>query len=303
MEIKQLLCFKRIAELENMTKAAVELMVSQPYLSKMIAGLESELGTSLFDRAGRRITLNPCGEAFYKRTVQIINAIEDAKKEIQNFNLSQQTSLIVATNISQFMPGLLELITTSNPDIKIRQMSAKKREIIQMLRNGETDFALCSPPIEESVDLNTLHLRYEQAAVIFPKGHWLEDCKVTTLADIKDESFIGVSQGYGARDTLDAYFSQLNAEPKIVIETTDTASVFRYVEKGLGIAAVPLSMVLYESAFKDRYSLLSNRAGGNIALSWRRNQYIGEAGKLFIEKSKEHFDGLEDFVKTNQIIQ
>lgn len=303
MELKQLQYFMRAAELEHITKAAGDLMVSQPYLSKVIADLENELGVPLFDHKGRSIVLNPCGKAFYRHAVNILNEVEDSKKEINNINLSQQTSLTIVTNCSQYMPGLLELISMSNQDIKIRQLSARRRDIIRMILNGEADFALCSPPVEDNVELKTLHLRYEQAVVIFPEGYWLKDHKEITFEEIKDETFISVSQGYGARDALDLYFSHLGIAPKIAIETADTGTVFRYVEKGLGISAVPLSIVLQEPTFKNRYSVLANRAGGNIALTWRSNQYISEAGKLFIEKSKEFFENLDNFVETNKIIE
>ncbi|NLH02083.1 MAG: LysR family transcriptional regulator [Clostridiales bacterium] len=301
MEIIQLLFFKKTAELEHMTKAANDLMVSQPYLSRTIAELEEELGIPLFDHVGRSIVLNPCGKAFYNRVTNIFNEIEDAKKEIQNINLSQQSRLTIVTNVSQYMPGLLELISICNPSVKIRQLSAKRRDIIRMLLNGEVDFALCSPPIEENVQLKTVHLRYEQGVIIYPQGHWLKNYNEVTFNDVKNETFISVSQGYGARDALDSYFEKLGITPKIAIETADTVTVFRYVEKGLGIATVPLSTVLQEAAFKDHYVDIPNRASGDIALSWRANQYISEAGHLFIEKSNEFFLKLEEFVEKNRI--
>ena len=65
MELKQLSFFKRTAELEHMSRAAEELLVSQPYLSKTISDLEGELGAPLFDHKGRNIVLNYCGKAFY----------------------------------------------------------------------------------------------------------------------------------------------------------------------------------------------------------------------------------------------
>ena len=198
------------------------------------------------------------------------------------------------------MPGLLESISISNPDIKIRQLSAKRRDIIRMLMNGEADFALCSPPIDENVEMQTVHLRCEQGVAIFPEGHRLKNNKEVKFEELKDENFISVSQGYGARDALDLHFSRLGMTPKIFIETEDTGSVFRYVEKGLGMAAVPLSIVLQEPSFKDSYSVFPNKSGGDIALTWRSNQYISEAGKLFIDKSKEFFENLEDFVQKNQ---
>ena len=297
MELKQLLYFMRTAELENMTKAAEDMLVSQPYISKTISELEEDFGVSLFDHVGRSIALNRCGNALYRRTVNIFNEIEDAKKEIQNISLSQQARLTIVTNISQYMPGLIELITEANPDLKIRLLTAKRRDIIRMLMNGEADFALCSPPIEDNNELQTMHLSYELGVIIYPEGHWLKDYEEISFEELKDENFISVAQGYGARDALDSYFSNLGLTHNIMIETADTGSVFRYVEKGLGIAAVPLSIVLKESSFKNSYSVLPNQAGGDIALTWRSNQYISDSGNLFIEKCKEFFNILECFIK------
>ena len=302
METKQLLFFKRTAELEHMTKAANELMVSEPSLSKIISELEKELGVRLFDHVGRRIVLNPCGKTFYQRVVSIFSELEDAKKEVRNINLSQQTRLTIVTNVSQYMPSLLKLIMEGNPEMKIRQLSAPRRDIINMLLNGEVDFAVCSPPIKENVEMKTVQLRFEPGVVIFPEGHWLKNRAEITLEEITGETFITAAKGYGAREAFDAYFEQLGFFPPILIETGDTGSVFRYVESGLGIAAVSMSAVLQEPSFRHSYSVIrAETPGCDVALTWRANQYISGAGRFFIEKSQEYFRGLEEFVEKNRI--
>lgn len=64
MELLQLKYFQTVARLEHMTKAAEELHIAQPSLSKTIARLEKDLGVPLFDRQGRQITLNSFGKYF-----------------------------------------------------------------------------------------------------------------------------------------------------------------------------------------------------------------------------------------------
>ena len=64
MEMLQLKYFVTVARLEHMTKAAEELHIAQPALSKTIARLEEDLGAPLFERQGRQIRLNPYGKAF-----------------------------------------------------------------------------------------------------------------------------------------------------------------------------------------------------------------------------------------------
>jgi len=293
MELKQLSFFKRTAELEHMSRAAEELLVSQPYLSKTISDLEGELGAPLFDHKGRNIVLNYCGKAFYAHVVNIFNELEDAKKEVQNISLSQQSTIRVATNIGQFMPSLLGIVTSGEEGISIHQRSAPWRDIIHMLRNAEVDFVLCSPPLEEDVEFETLPLRYERAAVIYPEGHWLEGCAEIDMSALGEETFISVAKGYGAREPFDAAFAVCGVPAKMVIETTDTTSVFEYVKRGLGIAAVPLTTVLRDPCFQKRYTLLTHNIGGEIALSWRRRQFMGAAGRRFIQCTTTYFDSLE----------
>jgi len=164
MDFKQLQFFKRTAELEHMTKAASDMSVSQPYISRTISDLEEELGSSLFDHAGRSIILNSCGKAFYQRAINILNEIEDAKKELQNINQSHEKQVTIVTNVSQYIPGIIELISHSNPEIRIRQLSAKRHEIIRMILNGEADFALCSPPVEDNAEINMVGISFNPSS-------------------------------------------------------------------------------------------------------------------------------------------
>lgn len=295
MEAKHLVFFKRTAELENMTKAAENLMVSQPFLSRSIAELESELGVKLFDHVGRGIVLNPCGEAFYKRVVNIFNEVEDAKKEVRDIDFVQQSHIRVVTNVSLYMPGLFKMIAESNADLEIFQQSAKRRSIVRMLKNGQTDYAICCPPLEEDIDLETVILCFEPGVIIFPEGHWLKDYDEITFSEIENETFISVAKGYGTRDAVEIYFEQLGMNPKIAIETGDTSSVFKYVEQGLGIAAVPFSMVLKEPAFKSNYVRIPGEVGSCLSLSWRKNQYKNNTSRMFIAKTKDYFDLLTQF--------
>ena len=281
-----------------MTRAADELMVSQPHLSRTISELESELGVKLFDHVGRGIVINDCGRAFYKRVVTVFNEMEDAKKEVLDIQHRRQTQLCIVTNVSLYIPGLMQLLKTCNPDLKIVQISAQRRFLLRMLQDGDADFAICCPPLEETEELKTVPLRFEPGVAIYPEGHWLETYDTIELSKLQGEEHVSGTQGYGARDAVDEYFAAKNMEPlKVSIETGETSAVFRYVEKGLGVAIMPLAMVLQEGTFKNRYTKLDADAGGHLALTWRTNKYISELDRLFIEKTQEYFAKLESFVE------
>ena len=79
MELLQLYYFERIAKYQSMSKAAEELHVSQPSLSSCISRLETELGTRLFDRNGRKLVLNSYGRYFLNKTQQILELVNECK--------------------------------------------------------------------------------------------------------------------------------------------------------------------------------------------------------------------------------
>ena len=188
MNAKQLLFFKHTVEQGSMTRAAEQLLVSQPYLSRVIAALEVELGVELFDRRWRRLSLNDYGEALYRHVVNIFNEAEDAVREIQDLKKQQAATLKLVTNVSTYMCGLLALLSDTNPDIKISQYSAPWGEMKEMLLDGKVDFAICVPPQEDCAELMSVELRLEPGALIYPPGHWLESYDEVGFDEIRDET-------------------------------------------------------------------------------------------------------------------
>ena len=303
MDIKQLIFFKRAAELEHMTNAAEELMVSEPFLSRSIKELEKELGVKLFDRVGRSIALNQCGQAFYRHIQNIFNEIDDAKKEVLDINKGQNKRLTFVTNVNSYMTGPLKTVGENEHDLKIRQLAARRQDIINMLLNGDADFGICCPSLEDNPCFTTVHLRYEPGAVIFPDHHWLANYDEISLAEIKDEAFINVPQGYGTRDVFDSICQKCGLSPNITIETADISTVFRFVKDGMGIAIVPLSQALRnEPSFINNYTIFTeNKYGQDIALSWRSGKYLSEAGTMFVEKVKEYYAYVDNFVLKHRV--
>lgn len=289
MEIKHLRYFKRVAELEHLTQAAKELYVSQSYLSYVISEMEDELGVKLFDRVGRGIVLNPCGQEFYREVVGLFMRFEDAKKKTFDVYKKHTTQLTIMTNAGTYMPSLISAISQVLPKISIRQLSGKRRKIARSLLDGDVDFAICCPILAEEPEIESYLLHTELGVVIYPAGHWLEGKEIVNIEDIADENFINVSLGYGTRDALDVYLQSKKIQLNSIIETSDTISIFDYVHHGLGIAFAPITMAKRHMQFKDRYVKVADSPSATIGLSWNKNGYIGEAGNAFVTAIKEFF--------------
>ena len=296
MELRHLQYFKRVAETEHLTKAANDLFISQSHLSHMMTELESELGVKLFDRVGRGIQLNPCGREFYNDVVMLFYQFDDAKKKAQEIYKRQSTQLTIVTNVSTYIPGLLKRNKQDSPNLNIQQYSARRRKIVRMLLDGDADFAVCCPLLAEAPELESILLHMERGVIVYPPGHWLETRKSVSFPELKDENFISVGQGYGTRDMQDVYLRQARITVNSTVETTDTSSIYNFVKDGLGIAIAPKTMTRQLKEFENQFVELDEGPLASIGLTWRKDHYLSEAGKAFMETTKNYFRELENLL-------
>lgn len=294
MDIRHIRYFKTTAELEHMTRAAQALFVSQAQLSRVIAELEDELGVQLFDRVGKGIRLNDCGRAYYKSVIKMLGFLDDAKRQVQELYHKSQYKLSIVSNAGAYMPALLTEMAAAAPGVKVRQFSAPRKGVLSMLRRGDVDFAVCCPPIYE-LDFNTVELRNEIPIAIYPPGHWLEDYKEISMSRLMGERFIGVPQGFGARDAVDVFYRERGLAPDFVIETGDTSAVLQYVYAGLGVAVCPKSLVVQDSYFIEHRTELIEDMPAILGLSWKKDKTFSEHDEIFFEVCRKYFEALSRF--------
>lgn len=289
-----MLFFKRVAELEHISKAADELFLSQSHLSHVIIELETELGVQLFDRKGRGLTLNPCGREFYRDVVGLLNEFDDSKKKIQEIYRRQTTQLTLATNVSTYMPKLLKAMKIALPLLSIRQYSVKRRKIIRMLMDGAADFGICCPLITEEPELESYLLHKEQGIIVYPPGHWLSERETVSFTELKNEKFISVDSGFGTRDAQEDYCRKAGLVVDHAVVTSETSSVFDFVSEGIGIAIAPKSVTYMHPHFRNNYVEIDECPFGTIGLTWRKDHYLSQAGKEFMETTNEFYKKLSE---------
>jgi DNA-binding transcriptional LysR family regulator len=119
LDLNQLQYFVAIAELQNISKASERLNISQPSLSKSISRLEKELGTKLFDRAGKRIILNDQGSRFLAGVQLSLQDLDDARALVENMagGMTKKISLGVFGPQS-YLDACLEQFGKQNPQVE-----------------------------------------------------------------------------------------------------------------------------------------------------------------------------------------
>lgn len=144
MELRVLRYFLAVAQYQNMTKAAHELLVSQPTLSKQLADLETELGAQLFIRGHRQITLTEEGAYLQARAKEIVQLADQTAANIQADQIITGRLSIGAgesVGMKRIMKVVSEIIQ-DYPDVKIHLVSGNADEMETALKHGTIDFAV-----------------------------------------------------------------------------------------------------------------------------------------------------------------
>lgn len=144
MELRVLRYFLAVAQYQNITKAAQELLISQPTLSRQLAELEAELGVTLFIRGHRQITLTEAGEYLQARAKEIVQLADQTATDLKADQVISGTLALGAGESvgMQRIMTVLSQMTHDYPDIKLRLVSGNAAEMEAALKRGTIDFAV-----------------------------------------------------------------------------------------------------------------------------------------------------------------
>ncbi|MFF2178701.1 LysR family transcriptional regulator [Lysinibacillus sp. NPDC058147] len=289
MEFLQLKYFQTVARLEHMTKAAKQLQIAQPSLSKTISRLEEDLGVELFDREHRKISLNAAGKIFLNRVDRAFAELNEGQRELNQFIDQDQRSITLAVTIPRVLPALLGSFLSKYPDVRFQQFLKSISSMKKMLMEGEVDYCISSIPIEGE-DIRWEPLITEEIFLIVPPNHRLAGRESVRLEEVKDEAFISMNTGYGFRNLTDQFCREAGFVQNIAFEGDEPTVISDLVRQGLGVAFVSeLSWVPKSGEFPHKLRIVEPACQRTIGLAWSEKRYFTPIAKQFRQFVVEYF--------------
>ncbi|MBB6446208.1 LysR family transcriptional regulator [Bacillus benzoevorans] len=284
MELLQLRYFLTAAKYEHMTKAAAELNISQPALSKMIGRLEDELGAPLFHRQGKQIYLNEFGKAFQERVKRIFLEINEGILQVQELNSPEKGIISIAMTLPHIMAKFLGDFLKDHPQVKIKHKQASISEMKYLLENAEVDLCISTSPIIGDY-IEWVPLREEEIFLSIPADHRLAKHKTIDLREVSNERFINLPKGYGFRDITDKFCKEVGFTPNVAIEVEESWAIQQLVELGHGISFIPNLSILRNPTTNTARIKISHPTGCKrvIGISWNKNHYLSKSAINFRE--------------------
>ena len=285
MELLQLRYFCVVAKHQNMTKAAAELMISQPALSKTIASLEKELGTPLFVRRNRSIFLNRAGEILYQKIDQSINLIDDTVSEIRELSNEPFGNVrLLVLSASSYMPGFYIAFHQRYPFIKL--------QLSNYIRYGHMFMHDCDFCITADAGFTPLAgncvvpILTERFVLAVQKQHPLAGRGSIHLKEAAPYPFVASNR----REDLEFYCLKAGFRPNIIAECDNGTTYEAFLRGGVGISVVPeitLGSVLPEDivCIPLTYPVIER----TISLTYDSRRRMSNAGQLFLQFCMEYF--------------
>jgi DNA-binding transcriptional LysR family regulator len=244
VELRHLRYFRAVAEELHFGRAAERLHIAQPPLSQQIRQLERELEVSLFTRSTRRVELTAAGEAYLKRAVAVLDAVDDAGQQARRIAKGVEGHLTigcVGSATYSVLPRLVRALRDELPHVEISirgEMLAPAQ--LDALRAGDVDIALLRPPVDDPA-IRVEVLRRDRLIAALPAEHPLAQRDLLRVGDLRGEDFIAhAGQGRSVMGgLLAAICADVGFAPRIRHEVSETSTLVTLVAAGLGVAVVP----------------------------------------------------------------
>lgn len=181
----------------SFSKAAQELFVSQPAISRQIIALEKELGCPLFERMNKSIALTANGEMFFaffeKYKTELYDLKLRARLSMENKSKLLRLGVLNNWNISHVMLPLLAAFKQEHPDIRVEINSYEPHECQEALQSGKEDIILTiEPQIFNVEDIAYETVAKLQCVLLYNKNH-MPSGDIQNASSFKDEPFLTIS--------------------------------------------------------------------------------------------------------------
>ena len=281
--------FYTVANTGNITKAAEELMISQPAISKSIKNLEEQLGGQLFIRTKRGVILTDEGKEFYNyisRAMEYIYNAENKFTDLINLNTGTIKIGVSTTLTKEFLTPYLEIFHSKYPKIDIQIITNLSGELIPKLKNGLIDIMILNI-VDESLDKDINIIPCKEIQDCFVVNSTYKDLinKELSFSDLNDYPLILQSKGSNTRKFLDDLVSKHNVVLKPIMELASYSLVVEFSKIGLGIGYVTKDYIKKELDNKELFvlNIKENIPKRSIGIATSKTHLPGFSAKKLIE--------------------
>lgn len=238
--------FYTVAKLQNISKAAEALGVTQPAVSRIISNIEKEYHTKLFFRSKTGVSLTRDGYNLFEMVKGPLIELEKIRDNIDtNKTLEKITIHIGATSTALYCYLFKHLendIKKLFPNVNFRIYSDSSTRLLDMVNKGSIDFAFITTPYKGSDDLEIYNIAKLNDILIAPISYKEKIKDKVSIKELNNYPFILLSKEMQFREYIDSFLNKYGINITPIYETDSSAILTPFVELGYGLTFIPDEM-------------------------------------------------------------
>ncbi len=246
LEFRHFKYFLAVAKELHFRKAAEQLFISQPGLSRQIKQMEDDLDIKLFERHNRKVELTKAGRYLQRELITNFKRLDDILIQTKLLSDGIEGNLklaYVGSAMQKLIPELLLKFRDTNPNVLINLTEIDNNRQIQALLNQEIDIGFVRlERVPKGLEMHPV--LKETFSLVLPEKHTINVSNFVSLSQFKDEHFILFDASYSESyyEKVMQIFDDSGFYPAILHSTVNASSIYRLVENNFGISIVPTSL-------------------------------------------------------------
>ncbi len=287
IDLARLRVFQAVADTGSFTRAADQVHLTQPGISKHIKHMEEYLGVPLFDRLGRKIALTQPGQILLEATREIMALVGTAEERIHDLSGMRAGRLRLGASFPialYILPGVLAAYRKRYPAVELTLQIATSESIEDEVFANRLDIGLVSSEVRNARLLARQFMSDELVVIVPPTHNWATRRRIKAR-DLLGETYIVAARGAGARAIVEERLQAKGIVLQNVLDFVNPEGVKHAVEAGLGVSLQPGSVVQREIAAGSLRALRladMNTKIGYIVIC-RKGKYLSNADRAFLE--------------------
>ncbi|WP_207005525.1 LysR substrate-binding domain-containing protein [Trinickia mobilis] len=245
LDFVSLSLFTLIVRSGSISKGAELARLAVGAASRRIADFEAAIGTELFERHSRGITLTPAGHALERHAQRILNDVDLLAADLSDYvnGVIGVVRLWASTSaITQFLPAEISAFTAASPEIRIELEEETSDQVIMAVVDGRADFGIFVDGTP-TLGLHTTRYRRDKLVLVVPAGHPLTRRENVSFGDALDFDFVGLSRKSSLAERLEQATVATGKRLKLQIQARSFDGMCLMVAAGLGVAVLPEAAV------------------------------------------------------------
>ncbi|MFJ5772128.1 LysR family transcriptional regulator [Psychrobacillus sp. NPDC093180] len=238
MTIQRYEIFNKVVQLQSITKAGIELSLTQSAVSHAIKSLEDELGLHLLLRNRLGIKLTREGEKIYEHTLTIIHAHHNLLQDAYALNGLESGAIRIGTFASvttHWLPTILKEFKRKHPEIIVEILEDDYESLENAVHLGELDCCFTTAPTKHNIDFLPLHK--DKLFCIVSNDNPLHTQTTMSLQQLEKYPIIKPKKGWDSE--VITFFNKYKIDPTVKFEISDDQSIIALVQANIGINIRP----------------------------------------------------------------